>query len=93
MKLEVARDVYIPDYDGEISKCTDFVTTFQDPTITRNKEDHIHGKLKYMIKLQEVANRQASIIEIELEDIKEFFDSAKDHGFIERVQNNTYRYV
>jgi uncharacterized glyoxalase superfamily protein PhnB len=33
------------------------------------------------------------VIEIELEDIREFFDQAKDHGFVDRVQINTHRYV
>ena len=43
--------------------------------------------------MQKVANHQEAIIEIELEDIREFFDQAKDHGFVERVRVNTYRYV
>ena len=45
-----------------------------------------------MTKLQQVANRKSEIIEIELDDIKEFFDQAKDHGFVERVKVNTTRY-
>ena len=57
------------------------------------KEDPIHGKLKYMTMLQKVANRLTNTIEIELEDLKEFFDQAKDSGFIERVEINTYRYI
>ena len=89
MKLQVHRDIYLPDYEGEATKCQDFITTFQDPTITRANEDPIHGKLKYMIMLQHVANRTNMVIEIELEDIREFFDSAKDHGFVERVRTNT----
>lgn len=86
-------NIYMPDYDGEINKCQEFITSFQDPSITRSKEDPIHGKLKYMTKLQNVANRISNIIEIELEDLKEFFDQAKDSGFIERVEVNTYRYI
>jgi len=31
-----------------IGKCTDFITSFQDTTLTRAEEDPIHGKLKYM---------------------------------------------
>ena len=45
-----------------------------------------------MTLLQQVANRKSEIIEIELEDIKEFFDQVKDHGFVERVRLNTTRY-
>jgi len=32
-------------------------------------------------------------LEIELGDLDEFFDSARDHGFVERVRMNTCRYV
>ena len=83
----------MPDYDGEINKCNDFITNFQDATITRDKEDPIHGKLKYMTRLQQCANKKTDTIEIELEDIREFFDSAKDQGFVERVRTNTSRYI
>ena len=40
-----------------------------------------------------MANREDLSVEIELEDIKEYFDSAKDHGFVERVRENTTRYI
>jgi hypothetical protein len=86
-----------------IDKCQEFITTFQDPTINRAEEHPIHGKLKYMIQLQKIANREKrtdtkediihNIIEIELVDIKEFFDSIRDIGFVERVRINTSRYV
>lgn len=93
MKLQVAKDVYIPDYDGEINKCTQFITEFQDSTISRTNEDPIHGKLKYMIQLQKIANKEQELIEIELCDVEEFFDSARDLGFVGRVKMNTSRYV
>ena len=48
MELKVNKGIYIPDYDGEINKWTEFITGFQDPSIARSKEDPIHGKLKYM---------------------------------------------
>ena len=46
-----------------------------------------------MTRLQQFANKKTDTIEIELEDIREFFDSAKDHGFVERVRTNTQRYI
>lgn len=46
-----------------------------------------------MTVLQKVANKEATAIEIELTDLEEFFDSARDHGFVERVRTNTTRYV
>ena len=35
----------------------------------------------------------SNIIEIELGDLEEFFDSIRDHGFVERIRINTARYV
>lgn len=46
-----------------------------------------------MIQLQKVANKESNIIEIELEDLKEFFDSIRDMGFVDRVRINTSRYI
>ena len=46
-----------------------------------------------MTMLQKVANKESAIIEIELEDLKEFFDSIRDIGFVERVRINTTRYI
>jgi uncharacterized glyoxalase superfamily protein PhnB len=43
--------------------------------------------------LQKVANKESQIIEIELEDLKEFFDSIRERGFVERVRINTTRYI
>jgi hypothetical protein len=51
MKLDINRGMYVPDYEGDKNKCQEFITTFQDPTITRADEHPIHGKLKYMIQL------------------------------------------
>ena len=46
-----------------------------------------------MTMLQKVANKESQIIEIELEDLKEFFDSIRERGFVERVRINTTRYI
>ena len=43
--------------------------------------------------LQKIANKETGVIEIELEDLKEFFDSIRDIGFVERVRINTTRYI
>lgn len=51
MKLHINKDMYLPDYEGERSKCVEFITSFRDETITRDKEDPVHGQLKYMIQL------------------------------------------
>jgi len=94
----------VSDYNHLISgKCQEFISTFQDPTISRANEDPIHGKLKYMIQLQKIANREKrtdtktecvhNILEISLQDLKEFFDSVRDMGFVERVRINTSRYI
>lgn len=46
-----------------------------------------------MIQLQKIANKEQETLEIELSDLEEFFDSARDHGFVDRVAGNTSRYV
>ena len=51
MKLQVHRDIYVPDYDAEIKRCTEFITTFSDPTIAKEMYDPIHANLKYMIMI------------------------------------------
>lgn len=93
MKLEIQRDFYMPDYDGERSKCNDFITSFQDTTIPRDKEDPIHGKLKYMTQLQMIANKKRKNLEIELADLDEHFESPADQGFLNRIRTNTTRYL
>ncbi len=71
-----------PSYSKSILlvKCIEFITSFSDPTLP---EDPIHGKHKYMIQMvsenhsnflqQRVANKEANVINIELDDISDFF--------------------
>ena len=59
----------------------------------RAEEDPIHGKLKYMIQLQNVVNKKATVVDFELEDMKEHFDTPADRGFLERIRTNTTRYL
>jgi len=42
---------------------------------------------------QRIANKETKLIEIELDDIKEFFSATRDKNFLERVVKNTTRYV
>ena len=42
---------------------------------------------------QRIANKETKLIEIELDDIKEFFSATRDKNFLERVVRNTTRYV
>lgn len=83
----------MPDYDGETKRCSDFITTFSDPSIPREQFDPIHGNLKYMTMLQSVVNKKLDMIMIEMDDLREFFNANKDQGFIERVRMNTQRYI
>ena len=88
MQLQ-ANQLYLPDYDSERIRCSEFITTFQDPRL----KDPVHGKLKYMIELQKVANRQSKVIQLELDDIKEYFNAARDSKFCERLRVNTTRHI
>ena len=42
---------------------------------------------------QRIANKETKLIEIELDDIKEFFSATRDKNFVERVVKNTTTYV
>jgi hypothetical protein len=46
-----------------------------------------------MIELQRVANKESVVINIELDDIKDFFSAARDASFVDRTLLNTARYV
>jgi len=85
-----ANGLYIPDYDQEKARCIEFIKSFADQ---RLHDDTVHGKLKYMRALQRVANKESKLIELELDDIKEYFSAQKDAHFIERIQRNTATYV
>ena len=61
--------------------------------MTEAEKDPIHGKLKYMIQLQRVANKEQTNIEIDMDDLKDFFDTIRDQGFLERIKVNTTRYI
>lgn len=71
-----------------IAKCVDFIATFEDASL---QEDATHGKLKYKIQMQRVANFQDEALRIELGDLEEHFRG--DPGFVDRVKLNTKRYV
>jgi len=43
--------------------------------------------------MQKVANKESKLIQIAMDDIKEFFSSASNAGFVERVRTNAARYV
>jgi hypothetical protein len=40
-----------------------------------------------------VANKESRLIQIEVDDIKEFFSAARDSAFVDRVLTNTSRYT
>lgn len=90
MDLHIHRDIYFPDYDAEKQKCYEFLSGFQDPAMDA---DPIHHKLKYMVAMQRLANREAKTIDIEVEDLEAHFDNPKERHFVQRVQQNTNRYV
>ena len=40
-----------------------------------------------------MVNKEIATIDIEMDDLKSFFLAARDRGFVDRIQNNTSRYV
>lgn len=54
-------------------------------------DDATHGKLKYKVKMQRVANFESEVIQIELGDLEEHFRG--DPSFVNRIKINTKRYI
>jgi hypothetical protein len=46
-----------------------------------------------MIMTQQVVDKKKNLISIELDDLHEFFNAVRDRGFVERVKQNTSRYI
>lgn len=107
MELSIGNH-YLPDYESEKSKCphqqikhrltdynvsigkiAEFLSSYEDA----GTNDAIHGRLKYMSRLQAIANRQEKVLKIELSDLQQHFTSAREVGFVERIKVNTARYV
>lgn len=82
-------EVYKPDYELDKSKLTDFLTTFVDRGI--KSEDPTHGKKKYMIELQNIANQSSQLLKIEVEDLDLFFQN--DAPFFNSIKTNTKRFL
>ncbi|XP_073300471.1 DNA replication licensing factor MCM7-like [Primulina huaijiensis] len=68
-------------FKKDIETAKDFLSNFADP----------NGEAKYINILQDVANRRAKAVQIELEDLANYKDL--DEEFLRRVTENTRRYV
>lgn len=55
------------------------------------EEDLTHKKFKYMIQMQQIANKKEKAISITIEDLELHFRG--DPAFVERVKSNTRRYI
>jgi hypothetical protein len=64
------KDAYNPAYGAEKDKLIEFITKFEDVTMA---QDQLHGKFKYMTRMQGIANRKEKIINIELQDLHTHF--------------------
>ena len=82
-------NIYKPEFDLQKSKLTEFITSFTDKSI--KFEDNLHGKKKYMVELQKIANQTLKILEIHIEDLDLYFSN--DVSFFENIKINTKRYV
>jgi hypothetical protein len=77
------------DFELEKSRIKDFLTNFSDKTI--KEEDRIHGRLKYMIELQKIANKKQKILNVSTEDLEDYF--SKDEDFYKIILTNIKRYL
>ena len=80
---------YRPDFELEKQKIKDFLLTYVDKAL--KEEDRIHGKNKYMIDLQKIANKKSKILMIHKEDIDDYF--SKDNSVYKSIITNTKRYL
>lgn len=39
-----------------------------------------------------MANKERKLLELEIDDVKDFFSANRDHGFIERIMKNAATY-
>lgn len=83
------NDVNKRDFELDKAKLSEFITTFSDRTI--RVEDDIHGKKKYMIELQKIANQTLKVLEIHIEDLDHYFSN--DNLFFDLIKSNTKRYI
>jgi DNA replication licensing factor MCM7 len=83
------NDINRRDFELDKAKLTEFVTTYTDKSL--RAEDNIHGKKKYMIELQKIANQTLKVLEIHIEDLDHHFSN--DSFFLELLKSNTKRYV
>lgn len=75
----IAQDIY-PDRQSEQIKCRDFLQGFA----TKD------GKRPYFDTLQQIANRESKVLEIDLNDVSEF---VRDEEFLRNICVNTVRYI
>jgi|APDOM4702015159_1054818.scaffolds.fasta_scaffold323131_1 hypothetical protein len=83
------NDINRRDFELDKAKLTEFITTYTDKSI--RSEDNIHGKKKYMIELQKIANQTLKVLEIHIEDLDHHFSN--DSFFFDLLKSNTKRYV
>jgi DNA replicative helicase MCM subunit Mcm2 (Cdc46/Mcm family) len=67
----------------------DFLLNYVDKNL--KEEDRIHGKFKYIIELQKIANKKSKLLTIHCEDIDDFF--SKDNKIYKSIISNTKRYL
>ena len=82
-------NLYKPDFELQKSKLNEFFTQFTDKNIRH--EDNIHGKKKYMIELQKIANQAIKTLEVHIEDLEYYLSS--DPALFESIKSNTKRYL
>lgn len=80
----------MPQYGNEREMLKEFITKYEDATMA---SDNIFNKLKYMTRMQQVANRQERIINIEVADLQTHFAATRNSGLVDRIQCNTQRYI
>jgi DNA replication licensing factor MCM7 len=86
MKTNPQYLTFTPEYDTDLAKIKNFLLNFNDsPRGTKH--------LKYMELLQQIANKDLSVLEIHTEDLEAFFVKDTDMNLLQSIFNNTKRYI
>lgn len=78
------------DYGEQRNYCHKFITEFEDDSHSVYQE---YGRRKYLIGLQKCYNGEQGLLEINMEDVEDFFNANEYSGFVDSIKKNTKRYI
>lgn len=77
---------FTPDFEQDLARIKEFLRNFETVEGKRREK-------KYMTILQQVANKETKLVEINTEDLESFFSSEEQLPLLEGIFKNTKRYL